>query len=202
MKTNFISITMICAALAHTDTEAALIWSWDISNPVQVVSVTDPIMFLATLYNDRTSTEHLYGAYNRENGYWVSNASCCNASLNAQYVLNNPGVGGDVRQEPNFISQFYELDLAPGETFEFVFLNLTPRYGTVESGRYDFNARLGISNSTSGALPELRYSASNPSIIVSEVPLPAAGPLFASALLTLLLRVGRQVRAGSSGVVA
>lgn len=192
MKTNFISIMMICAALAYTNTEASLIWSWDISDPVQVVSGSDAVIFRAILHNDSTSTEHLYGAYNRESGYWVSHASCCNASLTAQYVLNNPGVGGDVRQEPNFISQFYELDLAPGETFEFVLLNLTPRYGTAESGRYDFNARLGVSYSTSGALPELRYSASNPSIIVSEVPLPAAGQLFASVLLTLLLRVSRQ----------
>lgn len=132
MKTTYISITMICAVLAHEVSDAALIWSWDINDAVQLVSATDSVMFRATLYNDIASTEHLYGANNRENGYWVSSASCCNVRLTAQYVLNNPGVGGDVRQEPNFSSQFYELHLAPGETFEFVLLNLRPRYGVVE----------------------------------------------------------------------
>lgn len=202
MKTIFKSITMICAVLEHEVSDAALIWSWDINDAVQLVSATDSVMFRATLYNDIASTEHLYGADNRENGYWVSSAACCNVHLTAQYVLNNPGIGGDVRQEPNFSNQFYELDLAPGETFEFVLLNLTPRYGVAESGRYDFSARLGVSYGTWGALPELRYSASNPSIIVSEVPLPAAGLLFASALLTFVLRVGRRAQAISRGVAA
>lgn len=201
MKTNYISITIICAALAHTDTEAALIWSWDISDPVQVVSGADPVMFRATLYNDITSTEHLYGASYREAGYWVSRASCCNAAMRAQYAFNNPGIGGDVRQEPNFSSQLYELDLAPGKTFEFVLLNLTPRYGSAVAGRYDFQAQLGVSYGTSGTLPDLRYSANSPSITVSEVALPAAGPLFLGGLLPLL-RLGRAATKSASGVFA
>lgn len=198
MKTTAIAITLICATLGYEKTEAEIIWSWSISDPVQVVSATDAVVFRGTLYNDITSTEHLYGANNRGAGYWVSSASCCNAVMRTQYVFNNPGIGGDVRQDPNFISQFYELDLAPGSSFEFVLLNLTPRYGSVALGNYDFSARLGVTYGTSGMPPDLQYSATSPSIIVSDVALPAAGPLFCGGLLTLL-RLGRTANRTAPG---
>lgn len=201
MKTTAIAITLVCATFGYDKTEAAIIWSWSISDPVQVVSVTDAVVFRGTLYNDITSTEHLYGANNREVGYWVSSASCCNAAMRAQYVFSNPGIGGDVRQEPNFISQFYELDLAPGHAFEFVLLNLTPRYGSVALGRYDFSARLGVTYGASGIPPYLQYSATSLSIIVSEVALPAAGPLFLGGSLALL-RLSRRTKASASGTFA
>lgn len=165
---------------------AALIWDWSLDAPVQVVSPTDSVIFRATLHNDIASTEYVYGANIRNQGYWVSNVACCTTQLGSQYTLNNPGMGGDVKQSPNFFSQFDDLRLAPGESFEFVFLYLTPKYGTASVGQYNFTARLGLSYLATGAAPVMQYSQTAPSVIVSTVPQPPAILLLLSGMAPLL----------------
>lgn len=189
MRHSIIIIQLLFAIVTGAfcmNADASLVWGWGIDNPVQVVLPTDSVVFMATLRNDADSTENLYGTNIRDRGYWVSSASCCSVELNSQYTLNNPGMGGDVQQTQTFFSQFNNMTLAPGESFNFIFLYLTPKIGTANIGTYDFSARLGLRYLATGVGPITQYSHTDPSIVVNPIPVPPAAMLMLSGLLSLL----------------
>lgn len=181
---------LLLFAIITQNAIAVLVWNWDFIEPTQTVLPTEDVIFTATLFNDASSTEYIYGGNYRDLGYWVRGASCCTAGMNQQYNFNNPGVGGDVRESPNFMDQFSDLQLAPGESFEFAFLNLTPLGGSVELGIYDFLARLNLGFQRDSSVLIERYSGSNPSIIVEmdsvSVSEPSSFTLLLISILTLL----------------
>ena len=180
----FISIFVLSAGLAAPAMSTAVpVWYWTFDEPVQYVTPTESVLFTATLFNDGSSSEYIYGSANKDLGYWVKGASCCTSELNAQYNLNNPGVGGDVNQSPNFFDQFTNLALAPGESYNFTFLSLSPQDGTAEFGTYDFLSRLNLGYKTDGSILIQQYSEIDPSIVVGTGVAPVLEP--ASILLML-----------------
>jgi len=158
----------------------APIWHWSFHVPVQSVSPTDEVVFSATLFNDTASTETIFGPRQTNEAYWLTGASCCGSELTAQYDSVNPGMGGDVRLHPNFFDQFSGMELAPGESIDFIFLRLLPTDGAADIGTYQVNGRLKVRETATGN-PIAQYSRSGATLIV--IPEPSTTLLLASGLV-------------------
>ena len=109
------------AALAATSTasHAELQMSWDLHSWTLEGSPTATLQLHAHLHNSPTSTEHLLGS-----------------RFVAAYGEGLEGLYEFAPATPSLVEQFAQLDLAPGESMDFLFGLLVPINGHVEPGVY------------------------------------------------------------------
>ncbi|MBI4388033.1 MAG: PEP-CTERM sorting domain-containing protein [Candidatus Omnitrophica bacterium] len=104
--------------------QAAIFWDWNFTNNFQTFGSTDSIIAKGRITNLATSDSNL----TFQN---FGTASYGNApAVPYQFAWGDSG---------QFFLQFFGLDLAPGQSFDFVFGNLTP-YGITPPGFYFFIA--------------------------------------------------------------
>ncbi len=121
------SITALLAGLflfaAHT-AQAAVIWDWDFINPVQTVTPTQTVTMAARITNDATSTGNL-----------VYPATITFAGINpgSAYGVYDFFFGTN---GADFWPQLSSMNLAPGESLDFIFGTLVPVGGLVAPGTY------------------------------------------------------------------
>lgn len=161
------------------------VWNWAFDMPTQYVTPTDDVIFTATLFNDATSAETIYGSANIDLGWWVMGGACCTTALLDQYAIQN---------WPGFLSQFESLVLAPGESFDFTYLHLSPINGAADYGIYEFPATLSFRYKREGSIVAYEYSDVLPTIVVGSgvppIPIPSAFLLLASGI-TVLVKFSR-----------
>lgn len=114
------SLALGCLLAATGPAQASLVWSWDLLEWNPTVGPTDTISLNAVLVNEASSTEHITWASLQ--GFWVNHTG------DGTYTYATPTVGLDV--------QFAGVDLAPGESFEFVFGRYLPSAAPVAEGQY------------------------------------------------------------------
>ncbi|HEB57810.1 MAG TPA: PEP-CTERM sorting domain-containing protein [Gammaproteobacteria bacterium] len=120
--------------------QAAVIWDWDFVSPVQTVTPTQTISMAARITNDATSTGNL--TYQIPAGAVFSWG---NLLPTYNFVFGTTG--------NDFWPQLTSLNLAPGESLDFIFGTLTPAGGMAAPGTYqspgaslllgDFGGRTG-----------------------------------------------------------
>jgi hypothetical protein len=100
---------------------ASMILTWNFDQTVYTVAPTDAILVTATLYNDPLSDGNLV--------FQGVGASFTGDMQKLYDFTFGPPDG-------NFAVQFFNLDLAPGESFPFVWGSLVPIGGFVPPGTY------------------------------------------------------------------
>lgn len=109
------------AALAATSTasHAELQMSWDLHSWSLEASPSETLQLHAHIHNSPASTEHLLGS-----------------RFVAAYGEGLEGLYDFAPATPSLAEQFAQLDLAPGESLDFIFGVLVPINGRVEPGVY------------------------------------------------------------------
>ncbi|RED53868.1 PEP-CTERM sorting domain-containing protein [Aestuariispira insulae] len=102
--------------------QAALIVDFSIDNPAQTVSTTDTVEFWATLSNDASSTGSLIG-----NTISAVNIYLGSLVEDADYSWDHGTMWQDIEK----------IILAPGESYSFLFVTLTPKNGSVAPDVYE-----------------------------------------------------------------
>lgn len=118
MRAMLIAITLIaCSAAAW----ATPVWSWEFQQDFFIVEPTETIVLQATLHNHDLSAENLTDTF-FTGAHAVFNGGP--SALYSDFSFSfGPQGGGDWE---NLFRQFDGIDLAPGESFDFVFGVLTP----------------------------------------------------------------------------
>jgi len=150
------------------------IWHWAFHNPTPTVLPTDEITFWATLYNDSSSTESIVGGYLPEDGWYIKGASCCGFTISDQYSISFG----------NFINT---TTIFPGDSYDFIFLTLTPKNGSVNPGTYSFDSRIRMQ--WGYYMPSDHSKLSDVQVSITVVPEPISSTLF---LLGGTLLAGRR----------
>jgi len=139
MKKTLLTLTLAFLMLLGTAANgfASLAWDWNFVQPVFYAGPQDTVSLNAVLYNNGSSTENLTESY-------ISSASLSSGNV---YDAYNFSWGPD----GSFWGQFNGLNLAPGESFAFVFGTETPFVETVPDGIYDGLADLSLQGN--GSIP-------------------------------------------------
>ncbi len=150
--------------------QAALFWDWNFTNNFQTVGPTDSIVAKGRITNlagsDSNLTFQNFGTATYSNG------------PTAQYSFEWALAG-------NFFEQFFALNLAPGESFDFVFGTLTP-YGGTPVGFYYFFGGLELADTESGEIfRKFNFKVTGPSHVIPE---PSTFFLLGSILFGFALR--------------
>jgi hypothetical protein len=157
--------------LAPLAARAAIIWSWSFDQTEYVVGPSDSIIVHATLLNDLSSTENLQ----------IEGAGA-NFGGDLQKIYDF--TFGPTGNSSEFSTQFFGVDLAPGETSSFVWGILTP-IGAVAPGIYPADpAILGLQLPSIGVV---EMEPSNTFLVRVVVPEPPAVVLLLTAILGALL---------------
>ena len=110
-------------ATAH----AVLVWDWFFIEPIQTVTPTEsPISFDATIFNSFFSDEHLTDSR-------IGGAGWFRGSIPNTYDFE---FGPPGSTPVDFFAQFTGMDLAPGDSFNFVFGTFTQVGGPAPVGTY------------------------------------------------------------------
>ncbi len=141
---NGLGITVIFSSLAlllhSTAVQALPTWSWDFDNPVQEVTFAETVNILATITVDSASEENFIldpvdtDPFIRRR---LSSGIALGQELFTRY--NFVGFGGNGMEPCLALSICAEtgINLAPGESFSFVFASFVPRPGVfIEQGTY------------------------------------------------------------------
>lgn len=202
-----ISISLLIGAINSVN--AALISHWEFTDPTPVIGPNQTLELNATIYNSISSDTRLVsgnqlisgdiGGVIASTGYgWGS------LIFNSSFAPDNPytTIGN---------ADFTGLDLAPGESFDFVFRTLVPNSYPVQEGVYTFNPQITI-RIQDGIFPNGFYDwlianpAADPNdypgyqapeaftispssplyVTVTSVPLPGALYLFISGFIMIL----------------
>lgn len=158
--------------LAPLAARAVVIWSWSFDQTEYVVGPSDSIIVHATLLNDPSSTEAL------------QQIEGVSAFFTGDLQKTYGFTFGPTGDSSEFSTQFFSVDLAPGETFSFVWGILTPIGGAVAPGIYAADpASLGLD------LPGADLAQMEPTntFRVRVVPEPPAVILLLTAILGALL---------------
>ena len=186
LKMRLIGLALL-GFFVSTPAQSALVYDLTITNPFQTVAPGDTVLINGQFINDITSTESLD----------------LDAAVGTVFgTLFGGGRVGDVYTPDfgplvggNFQSQFNGVTINPGETFDFVFLNLIPDPAPVPDGDY-FATNLGIDLTLPGISNIVREVAGFAIVTVEDssvpppnpnpIPLPAGVWLFGTALAGLL----------------
>lgn len=116
-----------------TTSFATLLWSWQLGTD-KLYLVEDEIFIHATLINEVESTENFTKDFLESAAY--------------DPLGNFPYWGFDFGSGPesfSFFPQFDGMNLAPGQSFDFIFGRLTPKNpDTIPQGVYDFSTTLRV----------------------------------------------------------
>jgi PEP-CTERM motif-containing protein len=157
--THQIRSLILAAALAIVApiAQATLILNLTILNPVQTVGPTDVVTLMGRLTDDAASNENATSSS-------LNSATYNFGSTSAVYAFSF-GPSGD------FFSQFAAMNIAPGQSFDFVFGTLTPNPAPVPAGTY-VSGLLEVGYHNAAGQP---FDATFPSITVhvASVPEPA-----------------------------
>ena len=163
----FFSFILISSVISNAS--ASLIVNWAFNDPSPVVGPTDTLYLNATLFNDSSSTETLFGSQIASHGgtwgsliYW-----------DFPHTINNPY---DIQWSGS--SPFTDMELNPGEEFSFIFHTLIPHDPIVDPGTYTFAANINV--------PDIGVIYQDEQLFVTvPVPLPGSLILFISGLYGL-----------------
>jgi len=122
IRTTTFFLSLAIAYMHPLAAEATLMFSYDFVPQHVTVGPNDVISMDAVLTNSASSDENLLGS-NIFGAFYSSG----NFSPSYTFAFGPSG---------NFFDQFAGLDLAPGDTFAFVFGTLTPNPGPVPPGDY------------------------------------------------------------------
>jgi hypothetical protein len=161
-----------------TSAHATLIFGWDFAPSEVTVTNTDSIVISATLTNSLASDENLTIV---PTGAGLAGASDVTAEYQFYFGPLDDGNSSDL------FAQFTGLDLAPGESVNFVFGGLTPLGGFVPDGTYDIASGSLNFPGVGGVNSDSAYTI--------HVPETSVTTLFAGALGVLIALRGR-VRRG------
>ena len=181
MKSIYLPASILVAiSFAVPGSVAALIASVEFDEPVQTVGANETVVLEATFFNDAASTENLVGtAYSGSN---ISNGSL--VGTGNPYTIKFGGPTTFASQE------LAPMNIAPGESFTFIFGILQPTVVPVTEGIY-------VSTSANLGLGGVIYPVG--SVQVTVVPEPAGLLLVTLAGTALACRRG--VRRTSTGGV-
>jgi hypothetical protein len=176
---NFNKSLLVAATLglSVTTAQADIIWDWKINNPIQVVSITEVVLFTGTLYNDLSSSSRLSPLIGVPGLFDQINLFSAQGDFTPdKYSFHSGPIG-----LPGFASQFTGVSIAPGDSFPFVLYSLTPVSGGVSPGTYSaaFN---GLVLTVQGASPGFIDGGG---VQVTVVPEPSTLILFALGLFIL-----------------
>lgn len=110
-------------------TQAALVASWSFDPSVVNVGPTDTIVLSARLTNDVTSTEILTGPLEAFNAPMNIDITITGGGYLPDDIEFVPFVGGNLS---DYLAQFDNIDLNPGESLPFVYGILTPTNPVLE----------------------------------------------------------------------
>ena len=153
---------------------ASLIWSWQI-NDGQIYNINDEILIEATLFNDLSSTQNIVkddiDSFAKYGGYSVDD--------HWQFDF---GPGPDAF---SLWPLFDDVNLAPGESFDFIVGRYIPKYPNVivdgtYSGVLAMRLNYGIYHELDLIVDQDTVSVS--AGVISNVPLPASAWLFLSGI--------------------
>jgi PEP-CTERM motif-containing protein len=126
---HLVAVATVFLAFSSGTAFADLVASWSFDTPTGTVGPTDTITMDATLTNDSTSTVNITS---------VTVFSLSEGTFAGVYDFGfGPGGGGDP------FTQFSGLDLAPGNSFGFVFGVFAPLGGSAPAGTYDIDSGVG-----------------------------------------------------------
>ena len=118
-------ITFFVLISTSFSSHALLIWDWDLEKSTIDVTPSNTITLNATIYNDASSTQSIFS--NTFITYGMGWGSIFGPGNPYTY---SSGVDGWL------LNQFIGVEVAPGDSFDFVFATLTPKNGLVDVGIY------------------------------------------------------------------
>lgn len=135
-------VLMIAITLSASPSEADIIWDWDFTNSGRIFSPTDDIPLLARLYNNSTEGQTI-------GGIDIGSADPLGdvPDLVIDFVEYQP------LSQYSFVfpqgenvayTEFSDLDLSPGESFDFQFGVFSPLVGPVPEDSYNTQGRIVV----------------------------------------------------------
>jgi hypothetical protein len=120
-----ISLSLVPALMITPSTvRADIVWSWSFDQAAYVVGPSDSIIVRATLFNEPSSTEDL----KQIQGVGAIFSGDLQKTYNFTF--------GPTGNSSEFSLQFFGVDLAPGQSYPFIYGSLTPIGGAASPGIY------------------------------------------------------------------